>query len=207
MKQDKIGLGWICLTMTHVLHDILAVLKARQEAFSYELCSYSPALFDHKPTQRSGAKSGLADAIWRQVDLEHIEKPAVVFPQRETNDISIREAHATTRQIIDGGSLSHRIPWSKCHMTWIQLINIYVQYVIRVYGPDSIIVFDHYPTHPTTKDEAHMCRSGTAAIISIQVQGDHLISVSKKLFMSKKENVKQFSHIISLPEVLPATML
>ena len=88
--------------MTHVLHDILAVLKARQEAFSNELCSYPPALFDHKPIQCSGAMSELADAIWRQVDLEHIEKPSVVFPQRETNDISIREAHVTTRQIIDG---------------------------------------------------------------------------------------------------------
>ena len=41
-----------------------------------------------------------------------------------------------------------------------------------------------------------MRRSRTTTIISIQVQEDHLISVSKKLFMSKKENVKQF---ISLP--------
>ena len=171
--------------------------EARQEAFSYELCSYPPALFDHKLFQRSGAKSELADAIWRQVDLEHIEKPAVVFPQRGTNDISTSEAHVTTRQIIDGGSLLHRIPWSKCHMTWIQLIDIYVHYVIRVYGPDSIVVFDDYPTHPTTKDEAHMRRSGTAPIISIQVQEDHLISVNKKLFMSKKENVKQFISLLS----------
>ena len=120
--------------------------EARQEAFSYKLWSYSPALFDHKLFQRSGVKSELA--IWRQVDLEHIEKPAVVFPQHETNDISTGEAHVTMRQIIDGGSLLQRIPWSKCHMTWIQLINIYVHYVIRVYGPDSIIVFDDYPTHP-----------------------------------------------------------
>ena len=169
--------------------------EARQKASSYELCSYPPALFDHKLFQRSGAKSELADAIWRQVDLEHIEKPAVVFPQHETNNISTGEAHVTTRQIIDGGSLLHHIPWSKCHMTWIQLINIYVHYVIRVYGPDSIIVFDDYPTHPTTKDEAHMRRSGTAPIIS--VQEDHLISVSKKLFMSKKENVKQFISLLS----------
>ena len=151
--------------------------EARQEAFSYELCSYPPTHFDHKLFQCSGAKSELADAIWRQVDLEHIEKPAAVFPQRETNDISIGEAHVT-RQIIDGGSLLHRIPRSKCHMTWIQLVNIYVQYVIRVYGPDSIIIFDDYPTHPTTKDEARMRRSGTAAIISIQ-------------------NVKQFISILS----------
>ena len=42
-----------------------------------------------------------------------------------------------------------------------------------------------------------MCRSGTAATISIQVQEDHLISFSKTLFMSKKENVKQFISLLS----------
>ena len=72
-------------------------------------------------------------------------------------------------------------------MTWIQLINIYVQYVIRVYGPDSIIVFYHYPTHPTTKDEAPMYRSGTVTIISIQVQEDHFISVSKKCSCQRRK--------------------
>ena len=61
----------------------------------------------------------------------------------------------------------------ECHMTWIHLINIYVPYVM------NIIVFDDYPTHPTTKDEAHMRCSGTATIISVQVQDDHLILVSK----------------------------
>ena len=82
-------------------------------------------------------------------------------------------------------------------MTWIQLINIYVHNVIRMYGPVSIIVFDDYPTHPTTKDEAHMRRSGTAPIIYVQIQEDHIISVSKKLFMSKKENVKQFINLLA----------
>ena len=42
-----------------------------------------------------------------------------------------------------------------------------------------------------------MLRSGTVPIISIQVQEDNLISVSKKLFMSKKENVKQFISLLS----------
>ena len=87
------------------------------DSLCYELWSYPFALFDHKLFQRSGAKSKLADAIWMQVDLEHIEKPAVVFPQRETNDISTGEAHVTTRQIIDGGRY-----YTKFHgvnVTWL----------------------------------------------------------------------------------------
>ena len=60
---------------------------ARQQSFAHELCSYLPALFDHKLFLCSEAKSKLADAIWRQVDSEHIESPAVVCPQCETDNI------------------------------------------------------------------------------------------------------------------------
>ena len=57
----------------------------------------------------------------------------------------------------------------ECHMTWLQLINIFVKYVIKVYEPDSIVVFDDNPTHSTLKDDVYMRSSGTAAIISAHV--------------------------------------
>ena len=65
---------------------------ARQESFAYNICSCTPALFDRKLFQCSGAKSELADAIWRLGDSEHIQKPTVVCPQHKTDDISVVEA-------------------------------------------------------------------------------------------------------------------
>ena len=91
--------------------------EARQEAFSYELCSYPPALYDHKLFQRSGVNSELADDIWRQVDLEHIEKPAVVFPQHETNDISTGEAHVTKGKSLVG--VGYYTAFHGVSVTWL----------------------------------------------------------------------------------------
>ena len=113
---------------------------ARQEWIAYELYSCPPTLFNYKLFQCSGAKTEFANVIQRLGDSEHIEKPTVVCPQCETDDISTDEAWIKTRQIIDRGSLLHRIPWSECHMAWVQLINTYAEYVIRVHGPGSIVV-------------------------------------------------------------------
>ena len=82
----------------------------RQESFAYELCSNPPALSDHELFHCSGAGNELADAIWRKVDSEHTEKPAIVCTQRETYDISTDEARVKIRQSIDRASLLHHIP-------------------------------------------------------------------------------------------------
>ena len=69
-----------------ILEDVVEQeVNAWQGSFAYELCPYPPAIFDHKLFQCSGVKYGLTNVIWRQVDREHIEKPAVVCPERETD--------------------------------------------------------------------------------------------------------------------------
>ena len=83
-------------------------------------------------------------------------------------------------------------------MAWVQLINTYADYVIssnpRAWFHRS---FDNYATYPVTNDWTHACRSGTAIIISVYVQGDHQVSVSKELFMTKEEHVKQILSLLS----------
>ena len=83
--------------------------RAGQESFTYKLCSYPPVFFDHRLLWCSEAKSELADAIWRQVDSEHVEKPAVVCRQCETDDMSTGEAWVKIRQSIDRGLLLYHI--------------------------------------------------------------------------------------------------
>ena len=57
--------------------------------------------------------------------------------------------------------------------------------------------FDDCATYPVINDEALVCCSRTATIISVYVQKDHQVSVSKELFMLKKEYVKHFISLLS----------
>ena len=62
------------------------------------------------------------------------------------------------RHVIDGGSLLHHIRWPMKVITYGQLVDRYVQYVDRQYGPNSQVIIDGYPENtPTTKDEKDTC--------------------------------------------------
>ena len=76
-------------------------------------------------------------------------------------------------------------------MRWGKLLDIYVQYVIRVYGPNTVVIFDDYPDHPTTKDEAHTRRSGTSTSACVSLQENLTVDISKKAFLVNKANTKQ----------------
>lgn len=75
-------------------------------------------------------------------------------------------------------------------MTFRQLLNIYVQYVLQAYGKDSIVVFDNYPKKPATKDEAHMRRAGSSP-------RELLVKVSKTHFFANKANTQMFINLLS----------
>ena len=172
--------------------------KAKQEAFGFELCSYAPSLFDPRLFMRNGNKSELADALWKLAARDNVQVAnASVYTRKNGSSNGATEHSIKIRHVIDGGSLLHRIPWSKENMTCRQLLNIYVQYVLQVYGKDSIVVFDNYPSNPTTKDEAHMHRAGSSASLGIQLQEDLLVKVSKKQFIANKANTQQFITLLS----------
>ena len=69
------------------------------------------------------------------------------------------------------------------------MIDTYAEYVIRVHGPSSIVVL--MITLHIINNEAYVCRSRTATTISVNVQKGHRVSVSKELFIFKKEYAKQ----------------
>ena len=75
-------------------------------------------------------------------------------------------------------------------MRWGKLLDIYVQYVIRVYGPNTVVIFDDYPDHPTTKDEAHTRHSGTSTSACVSLQENLTVDISKKAFLVNKANTK-----------------
>ena len=87
----------------------------KEEAFTYELCSYPPALFDKNQMLREPQKSVLADALWAKV-------PALSDTTEPTGDI---------QYVLDGGALLHRIPWPRGSPTYRELFLLYCNYVTR----------------------------------------------------------------------------
>ena len=55
--------------------------------------------------------------------------------------------------VLDGGVLLQKLPWPN-QTTYANLSNLYVQYVHRHYK-HAVVVFDGYPSDPSTKDETH----------------------------------------------------
>ena len=66
-----------------------------QSLFTYELCSYHPALFEASALPLAANKAALADALWKVVGSEQVE--------------SITDV----QYILDGGALLHRISWQQ----------------------------------------------------------------------------------------------
>ncbi|GFN75843.1 hypothetical protein PoB_000234900 [Plakobranchus ocellatus] len=111
--------------------------------FEYELSCPPAVLFDPSGLLRESDKAKLTDALVPAASQES-EKDIV----DETRDIEY---------ILDGGSLLHRIPWSRSD-TFAAIGQTYVEYVQRMYIKPRI-VFDDYNDGPSTKDATHFRRS------------------------------------------------
>lgn len=62
--------------------------------------------------------------------------------------------------VVDGGSLLYTIPWTK-RSTFSAIADSYVNYVKKHYLSKNCtvkVVFDSYPSVPTTKDSTHIRR-------------------------------------------------
>ncbi len=106
--------------------------------FKFELCSYSPALFEssHLPLQAN--KSVLADALWKMTSNQFTEPTG------------------TMQFVLDGGALLHRILWPR-GVTYGRICQLYTDYVAKKYGKPSV-VFDGYQDGLSTKDATHLRR-------------------------------------------------
>ena len=57
----------------------------------------------------------------------------------------------STRHILDGGSLLHRVPW-QLGTRYGEIAKHYADFTIRHYGPDTTVVFDGCEEGPSIKD-------------------------------------------------------
>ena len=95
------------------------VAKSRdnlEDVFSFELCSYPPALFSGIQYLREAQKPVLANAIWS------------LLP-----DQGIPGLPRELQYVLDGGAFLQRIPWEK-GATFKEICTTYTEYVTRKYS-------------------------------------------------------------------------
>lgn len=113
-----------------------------EEIFKYELCNHPTSLFDKHGLLREATKSHLADALFSTVQMNMTggDKPPDF-------------------QVLDGGSLLHRIQWKK-GTTFDDIVNTYVKHVTdHCIAANVTVVFDGYRNSHSTKDMTHQRRS------------------------------------------------
>ena len=104
---------------------------------------------------READKPLLAYAIWNTANATEMPTPS---NREEMN------------YVLDGSALIQRLPWSH-NATFDSICNKYVDYVEQKYGNSTTIVFDGYGEGPSTKDSAHLRRSGGVEGVEVTFVG------------------------------------
>ena len=123
------------------------------ENCKYKLSTHPSFLFEPNGLMREADKPSLADAIWNTAKAKATEMPTP----------SNREER---NYVLDGDALIQRLPWSH-NASFDSICNKYVDYVEQSYGNSTTIVFDGYGEGPSTKDSAHLRRSG--GVVGVEV--------------------------------------
>ena len=127
---------------------------------------------------RDSCKSNLADAIWKVSSTSN-----ATFPK---NKIFVS----------DGGALIQKGTWQKGE-TFKDICQKYVDHIIQNFGQSARVVFDGYPTKPTT-DTAYLKRSKGMKGISAQFSLNLKLSMTKEKFLLSKENKQKFNNVLCL---------
>lgn len=144
------------------------------EIFAYELCTYPPALFESRHMPLEANKATLAEAMWSSTNSG--------------------EPTGKVQYVVDGGSVLHRVSWSK-GCTWEDILHLYTNYVTKRYDK-AIVVFDGYNNGPQTKDCTHLRRTGgsTGPVVNFTV--DMVVQSKKNDFLSNPENKNRLIHLL-----------
>ncbi|XP_055996638.1 uncharacterized protein LOC125683641 [Ostrea edulis] len=142
------------------------------EIFQYELCGVPSSIFESTGLPREPQKSNLAEYIWNLIELK---------PDEPTE----------THFVLDGGSLIHRLPWIK-GATVDAICTSYINYISNHYS-NTTVVFDGYPSVPTTKDVAHVRRTKGVVSPKVIFNNDTPIRTKKKMYFFQIQRISSSS--------------
>ena len=144
--------------------------------FSLMSCAHTPpALFDNFGLMRKANKPALADAMWSQHKPQSSPEPS------------------DTVYVLDGGSLLQRLPWPLA--TYKEIANMYSAYVVKKYG-SATVVFDGYPSGPSTKDFKHQRRTKGHKEPVVSFTEDMVCKGPKDKFLSNRINKPSFISVV-----------
>ena len=144
------------------------------DIFKYELCNTPTALFEPSGLPRKANKPAIADAIWTAAKGSDMPSPSCEDMQ----------------YVIDGGSLLHRLLWPR-GSTFNAVCKMYVDYVCREFT-QPVVVFDGYLAGPSTKDIAHLQRTGGVVGVQVNFDGEMTITSKKEHFLANSRNKQKF---------------
>ena len=103
-----------------------------------------------------------------------------------------------THVVVDGGFLiQNKVFWKK-DLTFGDIACSTVSSVLKQFGSNMTVVFDGYPSEPTTKDHAdrsHLPKSGVGN--SVDVTSSKRLVLNRETFLSNSQNKQQFINLIS----------
>ena len=143
-----------------------------EKVLSYELILFPPALFETRNILRKADKPQLAQAI-----QEHVSN--------QLSNIVVNATPTTDQYILDGGSLLHRVPWTKAE-SYGTIASCYADFTVRHYGP-ATVVFDGYSEGASIKDNTHQ-RRGQHDHPIINFTADSEFSGKREDFLSRGKN-------------------
>ena len=140
--------------------------------FKYELCTAPSALFKPSGLMRRADKPTVAKSLLNMLD-----------------DTNLELSH-NFEHVLDGGSLLQRLPWKR-GMTYSAICDLYVDYVKSNYK-NTVAVFDGYEGGLSTKDTAHLRRTGGCISTPVKFAKDMTLTLKKDLFLKNKGNRQTF---------------
>ena len=152
-----------------------------KDILCYELSPFPAMLFESEYLMLQSDKPQITNALKKNVEPQASEKAPII------NGV----------HVVDGGSLLYRIPWSK-RTKFENIAKSYVKYVKDHFlSPNcsAKIVFDSYPTVPTTKDSTHL-RRNKEKCTNISITKHTILDVSKAKFLSNQSNKQRFVNFI-----------
>ena len=148
-----------------------------ETAFTYELCTFPPALIESDGLLRPADKPQLAKAIIKIVGDADTEIPIEVY------------------YVLDGGSLLHKVLWSKG--SYQDICERYKNYVRKNYGRGVTVVFDRYSNDPSTKDVTHLRRSKGKVGRSVLFTKETVFNMKKDDFLLNLDNKQRFLQLLT----------
>jgi hypothetical protein len=159
----KIDKEDVSIDVNSLFHRLVIVAERSsdiQSFFNFELTHHPTSLF--------------ANGLMRKPD-----KPALC--RSFTRTLAPETLPLSLVYVVDGGCLLHKVRW-QTGKTVADIIQLYASYVINKFGNNTVIIFDGYGAHASTKDHEHKRRSSRVA----KVAPDVSLELNKRLMFDQE---------------------